>query len=57
MCEYCYNTKDRELLEIICKYRYENPNAYGYPEIAYWTEEIKLNFCPMCGEKFKKEDK
>jgi hypothetical protein len=55
-CKYCKESKYRKLLKVEVTYFYENPEAYGFPEIVYWNEKHNLKYCPICGRKLEKEN-
>lgn len=52
-CNYCEENKFEKLKAIKIIYQWENPEAHGYPEIAYWNRTYDTNCCPICGRKFK----
>lgn len=54
MCEYCSKNKNKKLLGIEVIFKYDNPEAYGYPEIVYYNNKVELDYCPMCGRKLTK---
>lgn len=52
-CNYCKENKFEKLKGIKIIYEYENPEAYGYPEIVNWNRTYDTNCCPVCGRKIK----
>ncbi|CEK34279.1 hypothetical protein UMC2_34901 [[Clostridium] sordellii] len=53
MCEFCNENETKKIIDIEVIIKYENPKAYGYPEVAYWDEKYKLENCPICYRKLK----
>ena len=53
MCEYCEETKTRKLLKIEAIFYYENPIAYGFPEICNWDKKAQMYICPICRQKVR----
>lgn len=51
MCEFCDENETKKIIEAKIIVKYENPEAYGYPEVAYWDEEYELKTCPICNRK------
>lgn len=54
-CSYCEENENAKVRDASLIYHYDNPNAYGYPEVAHWDQKIRMNYCPMCGRVFDKE--
>lgn len=52
-CKYCKESKEKKVIGIKIIYEYENPEAMGYPDIAYWKRCYTMNSCPICGRKVK----
>lgn len=48
-CKFCKESKRSKIKNVKIIYEYEDPEAYGFPEPAYWSKEIDTFFCPMCG--------
>lgn len=48
-CKFCKENERSKIKNVKIIYEYEDPKAYGFPEPAYWSEEIDIFFCPMCG--------
>ena len=48
-CKFCKENERSKIKNVKIIYEYEDPEAYGFPEPAYWSEEIDTFFCPMCG--------
>lgn len=48
-CKFCRESAKAKIRNIKIKYEYENPEAYGFPEVVHWQEEYETSFCPMCG--------
>ena len=53
-CQYCEESKFEKLKAIKIIYQWENPEAHGYPEIAYWNRTYDIVRCPICGRKISK---
>ncbi|MDU3775717.1 MAG: hypothetical protein E7G47_10895 [Clostridium perfringens] len=53
MCEFCAENKYKEIKSIEVTVKYENPKAYGYPEVVYWDEKYRLKNCPVCHRKLE----
>ena len=52
-CKFCKESEKAKIKNVKIIYEYEDPEAYGYPEPAYWSKEIDTFFCPMCGRKIE----
>ena len=50
-CNYCAENSDAKIKKIRIIYEYENPNAYGYPEVCFWNKKITVKQCPICGRR------
>ena len=48
MCKYCKEDDKSKIRNVVVTFNYENPKAYGYPEIVYWSEAYNINYCPIC---------
>ena len=53
MCKYCEENDNKKIIDVIVDIKYENPNAYGYPDVAYWHKKYKIKHCPFCGRKIE----
>lgn len=61
MCKYCMGNKHIKDYELSGSYyAIENGNLVHkencLDDYYSYTESIPINFCPICGEKFEKED-
>lgn len=52
-CKYCEENKYKKIKAVKIIYQYENPEAYGYPEVAFWNETYDIICCPLCGRKIR----
>ena len=50
-CKFCKESEKAKIKNVKICYEYENPDAYGFPEICRWTKDVDIFFCPMCGRK------
>lgn len=50
-CEYCKEDKYSKVKSVELIYHYENPEAYGFPEVVYWDEKYSTDGCPICKRK------
>lgn len=68
-CEYCSGVTENKALIDHAKYKYGGVSGEPDLGITSWIEDSyltvetdtdyqtkKINFCPMCGEKFEKEE-
>lgn len=53
-CEYCKEHENAKVRNVTMIHHYDNPNAYGYPEVAHWEKRTWMNYCPVCGRVFEK---
>lgn len=53
MCEVCEENEFKEVIGVEVTVKYENPKAYGYPEVVYWDEKYKIKNCPVCHRKLE----
>lgn len=51
MCKICNETQFKNIIKATVEFKFENPEAYGYPEIVYWDEKYKIKNCPFCGRE------
>lgn len=51
MCDICRETQFKNIIKATVEFKFENPEAYGYPEIVYWDEKYKIKNCPFCGKE------
>jgi hypothetical protein len=51
ICPYCKEDDRSKIKSITIDYHYENPQAYGYPELCFWHDKYLLGFCPVCGRR------
>lgn len=47
-CQYCKEFKKAKIKKVVITFTYENPQAYGYPEVCNWDKSYVTNACPMC---------
>lgn len=50
-CDYCRENDRAKIRAVKIVYLYEDPKAYGYPEVAYWDRTYAIERCPICGRK------
>lgn len=53
ICKICDEDEFQKVIGIEIKVKYENPKAYGYPEIVYWDRKYTTNYCPICGRRLE----
>lgn len=53
MCEACKEDEYSKITDIEIIVKYNNPKAYGYPEIVNWDDRYKIKNCPFCGRELK----
>ncbi len=55
-CKYCSNIKDeynkKSLVEIIDK---NDPKLFVVADDPYCGNEVRINYCPLCGHKLREE--
>lgn len=52
-CKFCKESEKAKIKNVKISYEYENPEAYGFPEVRHWTKDVDIFFCPMCGRKIE----
>lgn len=52
-CIVCDENENKKVTNFKIIVEYENPYAFGYPEICNWHETFKTIRCPNCSRKIE----